>query len=314
MLLKKKYLINLYLALFSFFILGMFAIRNSLLISDGDNYVMHATLDVDFSVAIFFTSPLYWLIVKFVSIDPVLFPNLLSLLIAFFVSLSALKLKPIETILFIFFIVVNPIFFTTFELALRNGLALSVFIFLVVYKKDKLTPFVCLIHPGMFPVVLLYLALKHLNFSLKNIIFFIILTIGLIFLFNNYFSVLLEVRGYANVDNNNSANFLTYLFFLCLSFIYYKSFNNVMKFYMPSFFILWIFLGFSMPFAARVFVQAVPFFVILIFLYSENVFFKRLFLLVMSIFSILLAIKSHDFIIYNSGWVDTWISIFYRYF
>lgn len=314
MLVKKKYLINFYLALFSFFILGMLAIRNPFLISDGDNYVMHATLDVDFSAAIFFTSPLYWLIVKLVSIDPVLFPNLLSLLVAFFVSLSALKLKPIETIIFIFLIVVNPIFFTTFELALRNGLALSVFIFLVVYQKDKLTPCVCLIHPGMFPVVLLYLALKHLNFSLRNIIFFISLILGLIFLYNNYFSVLLGVRGYADVNDNNSANFLTYLFFLFLSFIYYKSFNNIMKFYMPLFFIFWVLLGFSMPFAARVFVQAVPFFVILIFLYSENIFFKRLFLLIFFIFSILLAIKSHDFIIYNSGWVDTWISIFYRYF
>lgn len=45
MLVKKKYLINLYLELFSFFILGMFAIRNPLLISDGYNYVTHTTLD-----------------------------------------------------------------------------------------------------------------------------------------------------------------------------------------------------------------------------------------------------------------------------
>ncbi|MCL6239221.1 hypothetical protein M5F66_12945 [Acinetobacter sp. ANC 5033] len=314
MLVQKKYLINFYLALFSFFILGLFAVRNPFLISDGDNYVMHATLDIDFSLAVFFTSPLYWFIVKLVSIDPLLFPSLLSLLIAFFISLSALKLKPIEIIIFIFFIIVNPIFFTTFELALRNGLALSIFIFLVVYKKDKLTPFVCLIHPGILPVVFLYLALKYLNFSFRNIVVFISLIFGFIFLFDNYFSVLLEVRGYSDIDDNNSANFLTYLFFFFLSFIYYKSFNNVMKFYMPLFFIFWVFLGLSMPFAARVFVQAVPFFVILIFLYSENNFFKKLFLFVMVVFSILLALKSHDFIIYNSGWVDTWVSLFYRYF
>lgn len=314
MLVKKRFLVQLYLVLFSFFILGIFAIRNPLLVSDGDNYLMHATLDVDFSVAIFFTSPLYWLLVKFSPIAPELFPNFLSLLIALFISLIALKLRPIETILFIFFIIVNPIFFTTFELALRNGLALSIFILFVVYKKDKLTPLVCLIHPGMFPVVLFYLVLKYLKFSLKNILFLIFILAGSLILFNNYFHILLEARGYTNVDNNNSANFLTYLFFLFLSVVYYKSFNNVMKFYMPLFFILWVFLGFSMPFAARVFVQAVPFFVILVFLYSENILFKRLFVIIMFIFSILLAIRSHDFILYNSGWVDTWIFIFNRYF
>lgn len=314
MLVKRKYFVNLYSLLFGFFILGIFSIRNPLLISDGENYLMHASLDVDFSLPIFFTSPIYWLIVKFIPVESLLFPGLLSLLIAFFVSLISLKIKPIEFILFIAFIVINPLFFTTFELALRNGLALSVFIFLVVYKKDKITPLACFIHPGMFPVVFFYLALKYFKFSILNIILSLVLIILIIFLFNSYASVLLDVRGYSDVENNNSANFLTYLFFFFLSVIYYKSFKNVMKFYMPLFFVFWVILGFSVPFAARVFVQAVPFFVILIFMYAENVFFKKMFLFLMCIFSFLLAMKSHAFIIYNEGWVGAWTSIFYRYF
>jgi len=315
MLVKKKFLISLYLALFSFLVLSIFAIRNPYLISDGDNYVMHATMDIDFSAPIFFTSSLYWVLVEIVSLHPVLFPGFLSLLIAILISLTSLKLKPIETLIFIFFIIVNPMFFTTFELALRNGLALSLFIFLVSYGKDKFSPIVCLIHPGMLPVVALFLGLRYLKFSLKNIIFFVFGVSLLIFLFYNFFDVLLASREYSGVDNENSASFLTYLFFLFLSIIYYKSFNsNKIKFYMPLFYLFWVVLGFTTPFAARVFVQAVPFFVIIIFLYSDNVFYRRLFLITMFVFTIILSIKLHPFITYNNGWVDTWVAIFNRYF
>lgn len=315
MLVKKKFLISLYLAVFSFFILAIFSIRNPYLISDGDNYVMHANMDIDFSSPIFFTSSLYWFIVDCVSLDPVLFPGFLSFLIAVLIALTTIKLKVYETFIFIFIFIVNPIFFTTFELALRNGLALSLLILLVSYKKDKYSPIVCLIHPGMLPVVAFFLGLKYLKISLKNIIFFIFGGGVLIFLFYNYFDLLLETRGYSDAGNENYASFLTYMFFLFASVIYYKSFNiDKLKFYMPLFYLFWIVLGFTTPFAARIFVQAVPFFVIIIFLYSDNIFFKRLFLIIMFVFSILLAIKSHDFITYNAGWVDTWVAILNRYF
>lgn len=315
MLIKKKFLISLYLALFSFFSLAIFAIRNPYLISDGENYVMHASMDINFSSPIIFTSSLYWLIVKFTSFNPVLFPGFLSFLIAILISLTSLRLKPEETLIFIFFIIVNPMFFTTFELALRNGLALSLLIFLVVYGKDKFSPIVCLIHPGMLPVVALFLGLKYLRISLRNIIFYILGLGLLIFLFYNFFDILLATREYSDVNSNNSASFLTYLLFLVLSIVYYKSFNeNKIRFYMPLFYLFWIVLGFSTPFAARVFVQAVPFFVIIVFLYSDNTFFKRSFLVIMFVFTIILSVKTHDFIIYNNGWVDTWIALVNRYF
>ncbi len=315
MLVKKNLLIRLFLAIFSFFILAALAIRNPYLISDGDNYVMHATMDIDFSSPIFFTSSLYWLIVKSVSFDPVLFPGFISFLIAILISLISLKLKPVDFFLFLFLLIVNPMFFTTFELALRNGLALSLFLFLIVYRKDNFSPIVCLVHPGMLPVVVIFLILKNLKISLRNIVFILFGLSLLTFLFYNFFDVLLAAREYSDVDDNNPAKFITYLSFLVLSIVYYKSFGeNKLKLYMPLFYLLWLILGFTTPFAARVFVQAVPVFVIIVFLYADNAIFKRLFLALMFVFSIIMSIKSHDFITYNDGWVDTWLALWNRYF
>lgn len=301
---KSKTLYSFIFLCFYSIITFLVLFRDSELLSDGDSYIRHAEMSVSFLDISFYTYPIYWAIVLiFGPIFTIYFPSFLSLLVSFFSYFSLTKLKLIDRYLYLSIYLINPIFFTTFQVALRNGIALA-FVLLALMLKNRIFYFVSiLIHPGVLPIVLFLILLesKRKIFSL-----FILLLIIIIISNTGLLDYLIMSRGYEE-NQSNLANIFTYVFFFILSIFYFLSFKgSSYKWFLPAIFVFWILLGSSYAFAPRVFVQALPVSLILVLYYANNYGFKKLFLFALFFISLYMAYSDHPLAIYSLAWTSMW--------
>lgn len=278
--------------------------RDSDLVSDGDSYIRHAEMSVNFLDISFYTYPIYWAIVLiFGPIFTIYFPGFLSFLVSFFSYFSLNKLRPLDRYLYLSIYLINPIFFTTFQIALRNGIALAILLLAIVLKNRIFYFISVLIHPGVLPIVLFLILLESTR---KIFSVFILSLIIIIITVTGFLDYLIFSRGYEE-NQSNLANIFTYVFFFILSIFYFLSFRvNSYKWFLPAIFIFWILLGSSYAFAPRVFVQALPVSLILILYYADNTGFKKLFLFALFFISLYMAYSNHPLVIYSLAWTSMW--------
>lgn len=293
-------------------LLSLLAFRDPLLISDGDSYVSHADLSVDFSDPIYYLYPLYWAVVAF--FGPIFgnhFPSLLSVLVSACLIISSRPLSYSARYVFVGLVVLNSISFVALQVALKNGLALGFILVGVSTGYSFLFLAALFVHPGVFPVVMLIYFLNKFDLKLKSFAVFFILALFLHYAGQSLFAEIVDVRGYSDEGQVEGEIFSTYLFYAFLSSLYFFALrDNRLKWFFPLMVIFWISLGGAYSFSWRMFAQAIPVAVFLLLLYSKEAgLYKYSFLIVFFVSSVYWAFKWHPLVDYSDGWLGYWLSL-----